>query len=294
MTMTDFQQTFCDVCGPDAIGRRDGRVRSFEILTCPHCRLIWTLPLRGHDQTDESQESGYWAEDVYLAHAESQKRRFQVQLDTFLRVARIDDPRGLKVFECGAGIGLFLDVCDERGMQAEGCDLSPPAAAYANRKRQRVRPTAMHGYPSASFDALFAFNLIEHLPHPMQFLEEATRMLAPGGCLVLETPIQESLFHRGAWLGSRLSERMSVYYGLSPGGHIYKFSTRTIRAVADRLGYRIIHRENIGSPFGELWDKMKVTRVDHKSLLRLAVPPLFLAAQMLGQGNRIYTILRKE
>src|SRR5438874_13033 len=87
----------------------------------------------------------------------------------------------------------------------ESCDLcGVPGARYANRTRARARlGTLDHFYKDASFDAVFAFNLIEHLPHPKEFFAEAHRVLRPGGALVLETPVRESLFHLVARAGAR-------------------------------------------------------------------------------------------
>ncbi len=45
-------------------------------------------------------------------------------------------------------------------------------------------------FKSASFDAVIAFELIEHLAFVDPFLEECHRVLKRGGCLVLSTPSQ--------------------------------------------------------------------------------------------------------
>lgn len=40
----------------------------------------------------------------------------------------------------------------------------------------------------ASLDAVLALEVLEHIPHPARMLQEATRVLAPGGRLVVTTP----------------------------------------------------------------------------------------------------------
>ena len=43
-------------------------------------------------------------------------------------------------------------------------------------------------FRDAAFDALFAGELIEHLPDPRPALAEFRRVLRPGGALILTTP----------------------------------------------------------------------------------------------------------
>jgi 2-polyprenyl-3-methyl-5-hydroxy-6-metoxy-1,4-benzoquinol methylase len=47
--------------------------------------------------------------------------------------------------------------------------------------------------PEASFDAITAVEVIEHLENPRAVFRELERLLRPGGILVLSTPNQESL-----------------------------------------------------------------------------------------------------
>ncbi len=166
---------------------------------------------------------------------------------------------------------------------------------YANRRRPRVRVgTLDRSYADESFDAVFAFNLIEHLTHPRAFLEEARRVLKPGGVLALETPIRESLFHRMARAGDRLSNGRLALYGVNPGGHVYKFSKRTFEYICSAMAFTCLYRRNIDSPFGEIWGKSAMAAIDHRGLYRLVLPVAWTLATITGQGNRLFILLRKD
>jgi SAM-dependent methyltransferase len=283
-----LMQEYCDLCeGP---GSLYGKGRSFDLLSCPQCRLIWTNPLE-YPSESETPPDDYWAEDVYLENREAQKKRFRQQLKTFLRQSGIADPKSIKALEVGSGLGFFLDVCDEVGIEAEGCDVVERAVKYANRERQRSRfGTLDNHYADKSFDAVFAFNLIEHLAHPRGFLNEAHRVLKRGGHLVLETPIQESLFHRLARLGYTLSKGRLNLFGMDPGGHVYKFSKRTFQT---HPGFQSVYQRNIDSPFGEIWGKSSMTSVDNKFIYRLSLPLAWTVARATRQENRLFVLLRK-
>jgi SAM-dependent methyltransferase len=284
-----LMQEHCDLCAEK--GTLYGKGRSFDLLSCSRCGLIWTNPLEYASSNGSVASAEYWHEDVYLSNSEAQKKRFRQQLRTYLRKTRPRDLKSLKVLEVGCGLGFFLDVCEEVGIRAEGCDIVERAIEYANRERERARVGTLDGhYAAESFDAVFAFNLIEHLPHPKEFLAEAHRVLKKGGVLVVETPIQESLFHRMARLGYALSKGRLNLFGMDPGGHVYKFSKRTF---ADHTGFARVYQRNIDSPFGEIWGKSSVTSVDNKFIYRLSLPLAWTVAKATRQENRLFILLQK-
>jgi SAM-dependent methyltransferase len=292
------RQESCDLCGVPGAHYGGGHYNGapYEILACPTCDLIWTNPLiyRGSENGDGAPSEEYWAAEVYLANAEPQKERFRKQLRAFLKATRPADVRVLRVLEVGSGLGFFIDVCAEFGIEAEGCDIEAPAVRYANRARARARlGTLDEFYEDASFDAVFAFNLIEHLPHPKEFFAAAHRVLKPGGALVLETPVRESLFHAVARAGARATGGRLNFYGLHPGGHIYKFSKRTFASLPASFSFERLRQRNINSPFDEIWGKSAIAMLEHRLLYRTALPALWVLGQVSGQGNRIFIMLRK-
>src|ERR1700733_668557 len=125
-------QDYCDLCRLP--GQRYSSVPGYSILRCERCSLIWTDPLL-------NDRPGFTGEDVYRANELSQKDRFRQQVRTFLGKAGIErqQPGRLRILEIGSGLGFFLDVCEEFGFAAEGCDLADHAVHYANREQVRVR-----------------------------------------------------------------------------------------------------------------------------------------------------------
>lgn len=281
-------QEYCDLCAER--GDLYGKGRSYDLLACRQCGLIWTNPLE-YPSNGDTPGDEYWHEDVYLSNRDAQKKRFRQQLKTYLKKARVEDLKSLKVLEVGCGLGFFLDTCAELGIEAEGCDIVERAIEYANRERKRARVGTLDDYyADESFDAVFAFNLIEHLPHPKDFLAQAHRVLKPSGMLILETPIQESLFHRLARLGYSLSQGRLNLFGMDPGGHVYKFSKRTF---SDHSGFKTVYQKNIDSPFGEIWGKSSVSSVDNRAIYRWSLPVAWTLAKATRQENRLFVLLQK-
>ncbi len=284
-------QEYCDICGEQ--GRFHGRGENYHILLCKRCNLIWTNPLK-YNRDKESKNSSYWGEEIYLSNADSQKRRFRKQLEIFRKKIDVQDLKSLKILELGSGLGFFLDVCEELGIVAEGCDISEKAVKYANRKEERVRLGSIDGYyKNESFHAVFAFNLIEHLPHPKSFFIEVYRVLESGGILVLETPVRESLFHRLAGIGYLLSNGRINFLGINPGGHIYLFSKKTFKFICDNIGFKCVYQRNINSPFGEIWGKSSIAHFDYKFIYKLLLPIVWTIAKVTWQQNRLFILLQK-
>jgi len=280
-------QTYCDLCS--RAGILYGKAKGYDLLSCPTCKLLWTSPLTTSEPSDQCSYPG---EEAYASNAIAQKQRFYSQLQTFFDVCGVTEPKSLRVLEVGSGLGFFLDTCECLGIPAEGCDIAARAVQLTHEKQRRIRlGTLDDSYLAESFDAIFAFNLIEHLAHPKEFLNHAHRILKPGGTLVLETPIQEGLFHRIARLGHRFSRGRLNFYGMRPSGHIYKFSKKTF---AIDNGFRRIYERNIESPFREIWGNSSIFTFDNRLLYRCALPIAWLVAKLTSQGNRLFVILRKN
>lgn len=95
------------------------------------------------------------------------------------------------LLDVGCSAGQFLyNVKDDVGKVA-GVELDPAAAAHAASVCAcEVFPgyLSQAGYAKESFDIITAFQVLEHTPDPMAFIEELKEYLKPGGILCIEVP----------------------------------------------------------------------------------------------------------
>jgi len=128
----------------------------------------------------------------YAAGLREDPRRFQ-SLPAFCRdqsfygkyVRGLEDgaPDGAAILDVGCGVGQVVQELTGWGFAARGIDVAPGEAAGCERYDGRVIP-----FPDASFAAVGAFNVLEHVEEPVVFLDEMKRVLKPGGRMVISSP----------------------------------------------------------------------------------------------------------
>ncbi|MCX6131378.1 MAG: class I SAM-dependent methyltransferase, partial [Proteobacteria bacterium] len=81
----------------------------------------------------------------------------------------------------------------KQGWQVTGQEIDPPAIAQARKLGIDVHDADLSTYAGpGNFDAIILVHVIEHLLHPLNVLQEARKLLAPGGQLILITPNPQS------------------------------------------------------------------------------------------------------
>jgi SAM-dependent methyltransferase len=174
-----------------------------------------------------------------------------------------------RLLDIGCGTGEFLVALLKSGSwQAIGIDINPYAVQTASRRGLDVRLGDLSDleFPAKSFDAVTIWEAIEHLPNPMQTIEDIGRLLRPGGYLFLSTPNGDSLqarFWRKYWVGWDVPRHLQVFtpqvlcHLLEGNGFILKgkFAFPTERYFAVESIRRWI-RMNHQSPFARLSSKI--------------------------------------
>ncbi len=93
------------------------------------------------------------------------------------------------VLDVGAGAGI-VEAMHFRGQVAKMCgiDLDPRVLENEKLDEGKVANASEIPYDDATFDVVFADNVMEHLDNPMATFGEIYRVLKPGGVLLFKTP----------------------------------------------------------------------------------------------------------
>jgi ubiquinone/menaquinone biosynthesis C-methylase UbiE len=118
-----------------------------------------------------------------------------------LRMAgRLDGKRALEI-GCGQGFGMEIILGQFGAAEVSGIDLDPHMVAiaqkhispHADRAEVSVGDATAIQAPDQSFDAVFDFGVIHHVPAWENAIREVRRVLKPGGIFVFEEVSKQAL-----------------------------------------------------------------------------------------------------
>lgn len=142
-------------------------------------------------------------EDAFRGSRELIRRRVEPYLDWVQEGGKID--ADAPILDIGCGRGEWLEVARDHGLQAKGIDIN---RAFAESCRviglDVVEGDAigvLKTMSDGSMGAITSMHLVEHLPYNdlIRLLDEAYRVLRPGGVIALETPNPENLSVSSHW-----------------------------------------------------------------------------------------------
>ena len=211
--------------------------------------------------------------------------------------------------ELGCSHGAFLQQLRDRGGECVGIE---PAAEVASRAVERgfdvrvgslesVVATDPQTFAPSSFDAVFAWMVIEHLHDPVATLRLARELLKPGGTLSISVP------NFGCWERRLFGH---YWYALQLPTHLQHFTTASLGRLLAANGFELvelIHQRNVNNLVGSvgLWLRTKFPRwslgnrlirwTDNPSAIGLCLlAPLARLLAIVRQSGRLTIVARKS
>jgi len=158
---------------------------------------------------------------------------------------------GERVLDMGCGEGRFAAALACIGARPVGIDVAAEPLRRALERHPELdlrRMTAEGAWPleDASFDAVWAGEVIEHVADTAGWLSEARRVLRSGGSLLLSTPDHGRL----RMLRWALAPRAFEAHFDPRADHLRFYTRRTLTELLEDFGFHDVDVRSAGGPPG--------------------------------------------
>lgn len=198
----------------------------FSYVLCVACGTLFANPRPSLealcDFYKDSQSSRFWVDEFFKPVAEARREKiFQPRVE-FVRDHLPDCSSGV-IGDIGAGFGIFLEELGKHWSSAKMIAIEPSLemVEICKNKNLEVIPCAIEDVQGweGSFDLLTAYELLEHLHDPANFLKRVVSLLRPGGHLLITTLNGEGFDVQILWEASK---------SVSPPHHLNFFNPASI------------------------------------------------------------------
>lgn len=247
----------CVICGGTRFvkvfqgrDRLHGLPGEFTLGECKTCGLLTV-----HPRLSREESANYYPDD-YISYPQAIEdepswfrrldRGYGIRKRCQPILKRVRTPG--KILDIGCATGVFLNGMRRYGWDCYGVEPSAHAAEYA---RNRFGLNITNGYlddiefPEGYFDVITLWDVVEHLPDPLQSLKKIRYLLKPGGWLVLSLPntlAWERYWFKEYWAGWDIPRHYNMFSPQTIGLLLKKcdFKTMEIKSFTGRHGALVI------------------------------------------------------
>ena len=172
-------------------------LNGFNHQTCSNCESVYVSPRLNDDCLYKLYSNDYYSEmftKSMIPIFDKRKKligenKYNQILDFFS-----DNDSQNKVLDIGCGVGEVIDVFNDNGWNCEAIELNPVASEWLTQRGIKVFNDTLDNYQSdQEFDLIMAWNVVEHVTNPKEFIQKAFDLLRPGGLFVSEVPHGNSM-----------------------------------------------------------------------------------------------------
>lgn len=262
-------------------------IRNKYIIKCSNCGLVSSYPLPDENEIKKLYNgNAYFKTNYFNIDDEYYSTNHYHQFIRIAEFGRKSIPKKGKILEIGPGKGLFLKVCKESGIVAEGLETSEKIALEAQRIGKcpvLLGTIEKNDLLDGSYDMVAAFDVIEHSLNPVMFMESIKRILRKDGLLALSTMNINNLLEK---IG-RILYKIGFKYGIEklyPDYHLFYFSCDSLKYLLSKTGFHIINIQQ---------ENYETRKASSKLIIRIFMKIIYYYHDLMGDKTNQYVIAVK-
>lgn len=202
-----------------------------DIYKCARCRMFF-VDRRGISDALVNHYENQPLDSNYIKGEAFRERTFRRILGRLKKIR--GDLRNGTILDIGCGVGFFLAEAARAGYDVYGVEPSITAVHYAHTELNLTNVLCGSAdqidelFQDKKFDIITAFDVLEHIVRPREFLEKLSKHLKPHGIIILTIPMIDS---PGATFFGR------HWHALLPS-HLNYFTNSSLKEFYFSLGYK--------------------------------------------------------
>lgn len=194
---SEFVEVDCPACAASA-SRPKYTKNGMKYVTCGRCGTFYVSPRPPPPVLEwfycDSPNYAYWNEHIFPASEPARRQHiFVPRVDRLLEICARYGVRTQALLEVGAGFGTFCSELMSRGIfsRVVGVEPTPGLASTCRGRGIEVIEEPVERIDLekvGQFDVVANFEVIEHLFDPHEFVSHMSRLLLPGGLMMLTCP----------------------------------------------------------------------------------------------------------
>lgn len=208
---------------------------------CEECELLYISPAPSEEvhlnYVINSKAMDFWRENTPESMHKSRLPMYQERVEFVKGWLKKEGWAPQSSLELGAGNGEFATLLAESELNLENITLLEPQELEVSDPKINIIKGGFDQLEESeqTFDVVFAWELIEHILEPDNFLRVVKKALKPGAPFIFSTPNEKSLETRSLSTASS-----NILFD-----HVRLYNPEAITKLLERNGFRVI---NISTP----------------------------------------------
>lgn len=229
--------------------------KTITIYRCNSCDLVFSHPLPTKSELQEYYRSGKaqshsgfdlnYLIEKHEGFVKNPPFYYRHLKDFFLKTTSQLSTDGA-CLEIGCNLGVFIELVQSSShLKFYGIEFNSQAVDFVrSRGKFMIESKSIEDnpFPGIQFDCIIMFDVLEHIPDQIQFIEVLRKRLNPQGMMLLSVPNAKAWSYKLLRLFKKLRGK-EIFPTVEPPFHLYGYSCNNLKRIFEHHGFEMIFYE---------------------------------------------------